>query len=67
MSKMEPTLRSPDRMRTLAVLGFLYGVVVAMVDYLLICNHYFFHAVHKCPAYASAASGIDESVLRTCI
>ena len=67
MRQVQPTLRGLDRMRSLTVLDLLYSMVMTMVDYLLICNHYLFHAVHKRPANAAAVTGVNESVLRTCV
>ena len=67
MCQMEPTLRRLYRVRTLAVLAFLDGMVVTMVDYLLILDDHMLHAVHKCPANATSVTGVDESVLRTCV
>ena len=67
MSKMKPSLRSLDRVRALSVFAFLDSMIVTMVDDLFLGYDHMLHALDKGPADASAASGIDETVLRTCV
>ncbi len=61
---MQPALRRLDRVRALAVLGLLYCVVAAGVDYLLVAYDGILHVVDQRPAYAAAAARVDEAVGR---
>ena len=64
---MEPALGGLNGMRAFAVLHLHDGVIVAGVDNLLFFHLSMGDVVNECPADATAATGIDEAVLRACI
>ncbi len=63
--QVQPALRRLEGMRSLPVLDFLDGMVVAQVDDLFGSDDGMFHGIDQGPADAAAAACIDESVLRT--
>ena len=62
---MEPAAGRLDRMGALAVLALLDRMVTAHVDDPLVAHLGAGHVVHQSPADATAATGVDEAVLRT--
>ena len=62
--QMQPALGSLDGMGTFAVLHFLDGVVIALVDDGFLGYFRLGHVVHQRPADSASASRINESVLR---
>ena len=54
-------------MRTFAILHFLDGMIIALIDDLLFVHYGIGDIVNESPADASAAACVDESVLWTSI
>ena len=61
---MQPALFGLYRVRALTVLHLRNGVVTAFADYFLLLHFCVADVIYQGPAYSSAASGVDESVLR---
>ena len=57
----------PDAAILLAVLYFLYSVIVTAVDNLFFLDFGICNIINQSPAYSTATSGINKSILRTSV